>query len=721
MLRKLLAVSLVALASFGTLTAALAPDELEDLIAEVKKNREETDLEVLDRLAAFKSRPACDGLIELYELQGSLYMRIEILKRLPNFDNVGDCQQVALQHLADVATGGEDLELRDAALTALGACTELGKSFLELIVASGAADSVRERALDLHIERKSESDNTWYKKIYESELGLAEVDKKAKKKNKGGDEVEAIVYKLPELAHKAFAAMVTGLDDTDLVEALEGDQAAIQSIALEEYGKRNAKKANKFAEQFYKHPETPVRLRILSARILAGDDLKKVSKRFIEDAEKFATPNGLRLALADMLAELNDGGINKKLIRGLDKGKSYEKIFALRAIVNSDEPKLNEKAQEMLLDEDLGVRYAAATFLVKRADMSAVAPLEQYMEKLEDPVAIAHAMDLLSELRGDSSEWDAKLVEYAKSGQVEVRNAALYRLGKDGRGQHFDLLVAGLGNADWSTRLAALRGLEQLREARAIGPLIARMQKEVGRMKVEFSQVLFNLTGQPFRNAEKSWEAWWNKESANFKVISMADLERAREAEELRRLKQVTNSKFFGIRIISHRVIFIIDVSGSMEEKMVTQFEGGSSLTRMAVAIRELIASIKSMDRGALFNIIIFSSEVDPWLEDGIAGANQAERDEAEAFVARLKPGGGTNLYDSIKMAFGDPDVDTIFILSDGEPTVGAVTDVNRIRADVAAWNEHRHIQINTIGIGGKLKILEWLAEDAGGEHVKLR
>jgi Mg-chelatase subunit ChlD len=249
---------------------------------------------------------------------------------------------------------------------------------------------------------------------------------------------------------------------------------------------------------------------------------------------------------------------------------------------------------------------------------------------------------------------------------------------------------------------------------------VEQMQGEFGRVKIEFANVLFNLTGQPFRGAEKSWLAWWRREGKDFDVISVAELEEAREKEELRRLKQVTNSKFFGVRIVSHRVVFVIDVSGSMEEKMVTAYEGETSLMRMDVARRELINAIKSMERGALFNIIIFSSGVDPWLEDGIAGANQVERDEAEAFVARLKPGGGTNLYDAIKLAFGDAEVDTIFILSDGEPSV-SVTDVNRIRKDVQAWNEHRNIQINTIGIGSKLKVLEWLAEDSGGKHIKLR
>lgn len=722
MISKLFAVSLLILAPFGSLSLAPAADDLADLVEEVKKGREETDLAVLDKIAALRTREAAEAMIELFDSQGSLYMRIEILRRFKEFDSVGEANQTALQKLTDVATGSPELELRDMALDTLEECPELGKSFLELIVVSAAEDDVRERALDIHITKKNESDAKWYLKIYESELGLAEVDKKAKKKKKKkGDPPEPIVYRLPTLAHKAFAAMVEDLDDKDLVEALDGDHAAIKLIALDEYAKRNAKKAEKFAEDFYKHPETPVNLRIRSAQVMAGDSLKKLSKRFIEDAEKFATPDNLRMALGDMIAELNDGSINKKLIRSVNKGKEYEKRFALRAIVNADDDKLNEKVQEMLEDKEWGVRYAAAKFLVQRADTTALEPLETMMAKMTDPVAIAHVMDLLSELSGDTNEWEARLIEFTKHQEVEIRNAALLQIGKDGRGEHFDLLAEALKSPDWSTRLAALRGMEVLREARVVGPMIEQMQNEVGRIRIEFANVLFNLTGQPFRTAEKSWLAWWRKEGSNFEVISVADLEEAREKEELRRLKQVTNSKFFGIRIVSHRVIFIIDVSGSMEEKMVTQFEGESSLTRMAVARRELINSIKLMERGALFNIIVFSSGVDPWLEDGIAGANQVERDEAEAFVARLKPGGATNLYDSVKLAFGDPDVDTIFILSDGEPTAGAVTDVNRIRKDVAAWNEHRDIKINTIGIGSKLKVLEWLSEDSGGKHVKLR
>ena len=74
-----------------------------------------------------------------------------------------------------------------------------------------------------------------------------------------------------------------------------------------------------------------------------------------------------------------------------------------------------------------------------------------------------------------------------------------------------------------------------------------------------------------------------------------------------------------------------------------------------------------------------------------------------------------------MRESFADPDVDTIFILSDGEPTAGDVLDPFRIREDVARWNRHRHIKLHTIAIGGNLEVLEWLAKDAGGTYRQMR
>ena len=47
--------------------------------------------------------------------------------------------------------------------------------------------------------------------------------------------------------------------------------------------------------------------------------------------------------------------------------------------------------------------------------------------------------------------------------------------------------------------------------------------------------------------------------------------------------------------------------------------------------------------------------------------------------------------------------------------------DPFRIRQEVRFWNEHRHVVIHTVAIGGNFEILEWLAKDSGGSHTKFR
>jgi hypothetical protein len=50
---------------------------------------------------------------------------------------------------------------------------------------------------------------------------------------------------------------------------------------------------------------------------------------------------------------------------------------------------------------------------------------------------------------------------------------------------------------------------------------------------------------------------------------------------------------------------------------------------------------------------------------------------------------------------------------------MGEIVEPLVIREHVASWNENRRIVINTVAVGGQFNILEWLAEDSGGTHVK--
>lgn len=726
MIRFLLTAALVSLAAFAPAQPPLRIDEVSDLAEKIKRARDEADEEEIARLAEIGTRAAAEAMVDVYGSMGSIYMRLEVLKKLPRFDGVAEAEQLALQKLMDIATESQEKELRDAALDALGSCQKLGKSFLAMIVDSPAEDDIRERAMDLHVAMSTKDDHAWYRKIYEREKAAEEpvVKKRDKRKKKDDEdtEPELKVHKLASLRRKAFEVIAPELSLEEVEKALKEPGWRLRLLAFQEYDRREPKKALALAEEVYSdldgtHPE----LRIFAAKLLAADQGKKIADRFIEDGQKFMTPTQLRNALADLLADFRDKAVEAKLVKLVGRGKVYEKLFSLRAVRKVDDDKLNKKIQKLLGDKEVDVCIAAARVLAERGDVTAVKPLEKLIEKSKDPVLIAEGLDAMSKIRGKDPEWDAQLVEYTKNEDMEVRNAALMQLGKDGRTDHFDLFGPALKDPQWSTRYAALRGLASMRDVRAIPLIIEQMKSEEGRMLVEFADVLFELTGKPYRTAMHSWEAWWKNEGAGFEIISTTELEKAREAEELRRLKQITNVKFFGIRIISHRVIFIIDVSGSMNEEMRARYVGEGGTTRIEVAKRELTKCIDGLDIEALFNIITFSDGVNRWLQEGIAGSDEKSREEAREHVSRLGAGGATNLYDALRTAFDDPDVDTIFVLSDGEPNVGKQTDITVIRDHVRSWNEHRGVVINTIGIGGSFDVLEWLAEDSAGTHVRFR
>ena len=66
--------------------------------------------------------------------------------------------------------------------------------------------------------------------------------------------------------------------------------------------------------------------------------------------------------------------------------------------------------------------------------------------------------------------------------------------------------------------------------------------------------------------------------------------------------------------------------------------------------------------------------------------------------LGKLRAAGETNAYGALKRAFEDPDVDTIYLLSDGVPTVGDKYIPELIRLEVEEWNRDRRVIINCIG-----------------------
>jgi uncharacterized protein with von Willebrand factor type A (vWA) domain len=86
-----------------------------------------------------------------------------------------------------------------------------------------------------------------------------------------------------------------------------------------------------------------------------------------------------------------------------------------------------------------------------------------------------------------------------------------------------------------------------------------------------------------------------------------------------------------------------------------------------------------------------------------------------------LRPAGGTNIYDALELAYRDAAVDTIYLLTDGDPTAGKVVDPGIVGDEVRRWNLRRQVVIHSIAVGQESPLLRRIATESGGVYKVVR
>ena len=148
-------------------------------------------------------------------------------------------------------------------------------------------------------------------------------------------------------------------------------------------------------------------------------------------------------------------------------------------------------------------------------------------------------------------------------------------------------------------------------------------------------------------------------------------------------------------------------------------------------AIRALTAE-ESDERGvSSFNIVTYAAEVQVFKEGKMIPATKKNKEKAFAWIDALEAIGPTNIFDAMEQAFKiigtrkakkqlEKGADTIFLMTDGQPNRGRITDPVLIRKEIEKMNRDRRITINTIGIGDDHadEFLRALATENHGEYA---
>ncbi|MBI4575609.1 MAG: HEAT repeat domain-containing protein [Planctomycetes bacterium] len=368
---------------------------------------------------------------------------------------------------------------------------------------------------------------------------------------------------------------------------------------------------------------------------------------------------------------------------------------------------------------ETGARAAAARALGRIGDAAAWDGLEGRLGKDREPLVELELLEALSRIDGPRSV--DRLLEGCASKDWQVAACALRSLALVDRGRGFEQALALAGHKAWPVRSHAIEVLGASRRKEAVEPLIARLGEEEGRLRHDAYMALVRLTGNEDLDATReAWEGWWRFNKDSF------DPEKVAEGAD-RKGKETTRVSYYGVEVFSTRVGFIIDGSGSMKEPM-----GGSSENRdsrrIDVALAELLRTVDLLEEERRFNVYAYGTEPVQW-QPRVQQASRASKVACAKWLERLRnPAGWSNLHDTVQRCAEDPDLDTIFLLSDGEPSVGRYKFPDRILEKTEEVNRYRRLRIYTImtavfeGDGAAnrernaVEFLTRLAEGTGGE-----
>lgn len=289
---------------------------------------------------------------------------------------------------------------------------------------------------------------------------------------------------------------------------------------------------------------------------------------------------------------------------------------------------------------------------------------------------------------------------------------ALGQVGGDGAK---DVLYEAAKDSDWRARLAAAevllvhhrdeRSIEVqrellkdekpiVRETAAIaagryrieplmGELVLLLREGNLRSKKEAVTAMAAISGQDFGYAPDAWDKWWR------------DKKSGRLAEAGTGVHEtISVGTYYNFKIFSDRVLFVVDVSGSMQWPEYHP-------NRIEVAHREITKAIRSLRPETLFNVMSFAGHVETWQKDGEVPATPDNIEGALEWCGkRLLPRGPTNTHLALTRSLEDnPLVDTVYFLSDGMPSAGQYELPEEILIKLRYENRFRKVIFNTIAL----------------------
>ncbi|MBL8859070.1 MAG: hypothetical protein JNL28_11225 [Planctomycetes bacterium] len=315
---------------------------------------------------------------------------------------------------------------------------------------------------------------------------------------------------------------------------------------------------------------------------------------------------------------------------------------------------------------------------------------------------------LLALLRIDALAAQALAVAVLDDKAEGLRCAALQVVATQSEQESLTHSTRALSDASFRVRSVAVDNLKRLKSRASVTALIERLGVEPrARLKGEILVFLRDSSGQDHGLDLEAWRAWADTLKGPW---STGGTERSTP------FGGDTHVKLAGFELVSDRVTFLIDLSGSMWDTE----EGGQ--TRKQLVDVKLRACLEALPATAEFNLIPYTRVAIPWEKRLVRASKDNVARAARWFESRNDRGPG-NVYDAILLALEDPEVDTLVILTDGVPTGGRRWNLELMVELLVERNRYLQVAFDSILVDapkGNRRVWADLAERTGGRSKAL-
>lgn len=287
-----------------------------------------------------------------------------------------------------------------------------------------------------------------------------------------------------------------------------------------------------------------------------------------------------------------------------------------------------------------------------------------------------------------------------------MRCAALMFFARGTEQECLDISRRMLSDPEARVRTVAIENLETIDSRASILALVEHMQTEArSRLRWEILAWLRARSGLEHGFDPEPWRVF---------AASVQGRVSTGTATVARGPLGDTHVAFAGLSVVSDRVSFLIDLSGSLWQAKV------GDKTRKQIVDEQLRAVLKALPEGTRFNVIPYTGQPWPWEKTLVANTPQNVA-RALADFERSHQSGRGNFFDAARLAMLDPEVDTLCVLTDGVPTGGKRWNMELMVELLAEHGRFRRVAIDSVLVDAPRRQRQaWtrLAELTGGRSI---